>query len=103
MDGGDVAADGSKVYRGQNAYRQYTGKSESFDNQVMSGAGPSISGPYVNSEKPARTGRSLIELVRIASSAATRPFSSPAALDHGILTSGSRWGVRHGSQKKTFQ
>ena len=39
-DGGDVAADGSKIYRGQNAYRQYTGKSESFDNQVMSGAGP---------------------------------------------------------------
>ena len=41
--------------------------------------------------------------VRIASPAATRPSSSPAALDHGILTSGSRWGVRHGSQKKTFQ
>ena len=39
-DGGDVAADGSKVYRGQKAYKQYTGKSESFDNQVMSGAGP---------------------------------------------------------------
>lgn len=39
-DGGDLAADGSKVYRGQKAYRQYTGKSESFDNQVLQGAGP---------------------------------------------------------------
>lgn len=39
-DGGDVAADGSKVYRGQKAYRQYTSKSESFDNQVMQGSGP---------------------------------------------------------------
>jgi RING finger protein 113A len=39
-DGGDTAADGSKVYRGQKAYRQYTAKSESYDNQVMQGAGP---------------------------------------------------------------
>jgi len=39
-DGGDVAADGSKIYRGQKAYRQYTSKSESFDNQVLQGAGP---------------------------------------------------------------
>jgi len=39
-DGGDVAADGSKVYRGQKAYRQYTSKSESFDNQVLQGSGP---------------------------------------------------------------
>ena len=39
-DGGDVAADGSKIYRGQMAYRQYTSKSESFDSQVLSGAGP---------------------------------------------------------------
>ena len=39
-DGGDIAADGSKVYRGQKAYKQYTAKSESFDSQVMSGAGP---------------------------------------------------------------
>ena len=39
-DGGDVAADGSKIYRGQKAYKQYTGKSESFDGQVMNGAGP---------------------------------------------------------------
>lgn len=39
-DGGDVAADGSKIYRGQKAYRQYTNKAESYDNQVNSGAGP---------------------------------------------------------------
>ena len=39
-DGGDVAADGSKVYRGQKAYRQYTEKAESFDSQVNKGAGP---------------------------------------------------------------
>lgn len=39
-DGGDVAADGSRIYRGQKAYKQYTAKSESFDSQVMSGAGP---------------------------------------------------------------
>ena len=39
-DGGDTAADGTKIYRGAKAYRQYTGKSESFDGQVMSGAGP---------------------------------------------------------------
>ena len=39
-DGKDVSADGSKVYRGQKAYRQYTGKAESFDSQVNSGAGP---------------------------------------------------------------
>jgi RING finger protein 113A len=40
QDGGDVAADGSKVYRGQKAYYQYTGKAEDFTSQVMSGAGP---------------------------------------------------------------
>jgi len=39
-DGGDVAADGSKVYRGAKAYRQYTGKAESFDSQVCNGHGP---------------------------------------------------------------
>ena len=39
-EGGDTAADGSKVYRGQNAYRQYTGKAENFDSQVNSGHGP---------------------------------------------------------------
>ena len=39
-DGGDVAADGSRLYRGQKAYKQYTAKSASFDSQVMSGAGP---------------------------------------------------------------
>ena len=40
--------------------------------------------------------------VRIASPAATRPFSSPAALDHGIRTSGSRRGVWHGSQNPVW-
>ena len=44
-DGGDVAADGSKIYRGQMAYRQYTSKSESFDSQVLSGAGPARARP----------------------------------------------------------
>jgi len=39
-DGGDVAADGSKIYRGAKAYRQYTGKAESYDRMVNSGAGP---------------------------------------------------------------
>ena len=39
-DGGDVAADGSRIYRGAKAYKQYMGSSESFDSQVMSGAGP---------------------------------------------------------------
>lgn len=39
-DGGDIAADGSKVYRGQAAYRQYTGKAEDFDSQVLNGHGP---------------------------------------------------------------
>jgi RING finger protein 113A len=39
-DGGDVAADGSKVYRGQKAYRPYTEKPEGFDSRVNSGHGP---------------------------------------------------------------
>jgi RING finger protein 113A len=39
-DGGDIAPDGSRIYRGMKAYKPYTGKSESFDNQVNSGAGP---------------------------------------------------------------
>ena len=39
-DGGDVAADGTKIYRGAKAYRQYTGKAESFDRQVSGGHGP---------------------------------------------------------------
>lgn len=39
-EGGDVAADGSKIYRGQAAYRQYTGKAENFDSQVLNGHGP---------------------------------------------------------------
>jgi len=39
-DGADVAADGTKVYRGQKSYRQYTGKAEDFSTQVSAGAGP---------------------------------------------------------------
>ena len=39
-EGGDTAADGTKIYRGQAAYRQYTGKAENFDSQVMNGHGP---------------------------------------------------------------
>ena len=39
-EGGDTAADGSKIYRGQAAYRKYTGTAESFDSQVNSGFGP---------------------------------------------------------------
>lgn len=39
-DGGDVAADGSKIYRGAKAYKSYTSKPESFDAQVNNGAGP---------------------------------------------------------------
>lgn len=39
-DGSDVAADGTKIYRGQKAYRQYTGKAEDFDSQVNAGSGP---------------------------------------------------------------
>jgi len=40
QDGGDMSADGSKIYRGAKAYRQYTGKAEDFDSQVMGGHGP---------------------------------------------------------------
>ena len=39
-DGGDTAADGTKIYRGAKAYRQYTSKAENFDGAVMQGAGP---------------------------------------------------------------
>ena len=33
-DGGDTAADGTKIYRGAKAYRQYTSKAENFDGAV---------------------------------------------------------------------
>ena len=39
-DGGDVAADGTRIYRGAKAYKQYTATAESYDRQVNSGAGP---------------------------------------------------------------
>ena len=40
-DGGDMrATDGTKLYRGLKAYRQYTAKAEDFDSQVMGGHGP---------------------------------------------------------------
>lgn len=39
-DGGDVTADGTKLYRGQKAYRQYTGKAEDFETQMTGGHGP---------------------------------------------------------------
>ena len=39
-EAGEFTADGTKVYRGQAAYRQYTGTAESFDSAVMGGHGP---------------------------------------------------------------
>lgn len=33
-------ADGKPIYRGQKAYKPYTAKAESFEGQVMNGAGP---------------------------------------------------------------
>jgi len=39
-DGGDVAADGSKIYRGQKAYHQYTNKAEDFTSTMLKGHGP---------------------------------------------------------------
>ncbi|KAL3923074.1 MAG: hypothetical protein SGPRY_004339 [Prymnesium sp.] len=39
-EGGDTLADGRKVYRGAAGYRQYTGKAENFDSQVLNGHGP---------------------------------------------------------------
>ena len=39
-DGGDVADDGSKLYRGQKAYKQYTSKPENFNQAVLTGQGP---------------------------------------------------------------
>lgn len=39
-EAGDTAADGSKIYRGQNNYRTYTNKAENFDGRVNQGHGP---------------------------------------------------------------
>eukprot|EP00316_Scyphosphaera_apsteinii_P023914 CAMPEP_0119341878 /NCGR_PEP_ID=MMETSP1333-20130426/103531_1 /TAXON_ID=418940 /ORGANISM="Scyphosphaera apsteinii, Strain RCC1455" /LENGTH=340 /DNA_ID=CAMNT_0007353967 /DNA_START=19 /DNA_END=1041 /DNA_ORIENTATION=+ len=39
-DGGDIAADGTKVYRGSKAYHQYTGTAENFDSKMLQGCGP---------------------------------------------------------------
>ena len=39
-DGGDVADDGSKLYRGQKAYKQNTSKPENFNQAVLTGQGP---------------------------------------------------------------
>lgn len=39
-DNGDISKDGTQVYRGQKAYKQYTSKSEDFTSQVMNGQGP---------------------------------------------------------------
>jgi len=39
-DNGDIAEDGSKVYRGQKAYHQYASKPSDFTSAVLKGQGP---------------------------------------------------------------